>query len=369
MSLNNFGLRYFLFLFFAVVFATRGQASTITVVPSEALNQIQASINNSHAGDTISFQAGTFNISNVRLLPGRTYLGATSGQTILHGSGGSALMVFYGSGLTLQHITFDGGGLYLGGAVSNVHLEYNTFQNISFGPNASQEWGNWPATDAIHVDSSITSSDISYNTFHNLDTQIMQQYVDWNLGVTGIFGYNLNSTTITYNTFDTVNEGIHFFSSTNSQVEHNTLIRFHRIGMEFQNTTSNLDLGYNSFSQPVVPFFATFGISAAITGGNATIHDNFIDDQVDKTCGSGCWIGYGVEAWGAGTVVTRNTIQGHWGNGVAIGPSSNLQVTNNKICGLEMSQSGNGFVVNQDNTRWTGEVMAPNVTSSALVCQ
>jgi hypothetical protein len=90
---------------------------------------------------------------------------------------------------------------------------------------------------------------------------------------------------------------------------------------------------------------------------------------VQKTCGSGCWIGYGVEAWGAGTVVTRNTIQGHWGNGVAIGPSSNLQVTNNKICGLEMSQSGNGFVVNQDNTRWTGEVMAPNVTSSALVCQ
>src|ERR1700736_1819135 len=91
-------------------------ASTITVVPSEVQTQIQASINNSHAGDTIAFQAGTYNLSHLRLQPGRSYIGATNGQTIVHGSGGYALMDFYGSGLTVQHIIFDGGGLHLGGA-------------------------------------------------------------------------------------------------------------------------------------------------------------------------------------------------------------------------------------------------------------
>ena len=367
--LNTFRVRHFLFLLLAVVVAPRGQASTITVTPSEASRQIQASINNSHNGDTIAFQAGTFNVSGLSLLAGRTYMGATNGQTIIHGSGGNALMIFYGSGLTVQHITFDGGGLYLGGAVSNVKLEYNTFQNISFGPNATTEWANWTTTNGILIDTSITNSDISYNTFNNLSTQILQQYVDWNLGVTGIFGYNVNSTTITYNTFNTVNEGIHFFSTTNTQILHNTINGFHRIGMELQDSSSNVEIGYNSYTQPIAPFWTTFGISAAITGGGANIHDNFVDDQVQQACGSGCWIGYGIEAWGAGTIVTGNIIQGHWGNGVAVGPSSNLHVTNNKICGPEMAESGNGFVDNQDNTTWPGEVLKPNTTSSALTCQ
>ena len=47
-------------LSFAVAIAHSAQASTITVVPSEVQSQIQASINNSHVGDTISFQAGTY---------------------------------------------------------------------------------------------------------------------------------------------------------------------------------------------------------------------------------------------------------------------------------------------------------------------
>jgi hypothetical protein len=42
----------------AIAVTQRAQASTITVVPSEVQSQIQASINNSHVGDTIAFQAG-----------------------------------------------------------------------------------------------------------------------------------------------------------------------------------------------------------------------------------------------------------------------------------------------------------------------
>jgi hypothetical protein len=370
MSLQRFGSMNVLFLLLALLFtfSFRAQASTITVVPSEAKNQIQASINNSHAGDTIYFQAGTYNFCGLRLAAGRTYVGATNGQTVIHWPGGCSLMVFYGSGLTVQHITFDGGGLYLGGAVSNVNVEYNTFQNIAFGPNAQTEFGNWTTTIGVFMDTSATNTDISYNSFHNLSTQILSLYVDENLGVTGIFGFNLSNTTMNYNTFDTVNEGIHFFSGNNVQIDYNTITNFHRIGMEIQDDTHNLEVGFNSISQPVTPFWDTFGISTAITGGNANIHDNFIDDQVQKGCGSECWIGYGIEAWGNGTVVTNNTIQGHWGNGIAVGPSSNLQVFKNKICGPEMNEPGNGFVINQLNTKWVGESFTNNTTSPALVC-
>jgi hypothetical protein len=349
-------------------FTDRAQASTITVVPSEAKAQIQASINNSHVGDTIYFQAGTYTLCGLRLAAGRTYVGATNGETVIHWPGGCSLMVFYGSGLTVQHITFDGGGLYLGGAISKVNVEYNTFQNITFGPNAQTEWGNWTTTIGVFMDTSATNTDISHNSFRNLAQQVLSQYVDRSLGVTGILGYNISNTTMNYNTFDTVNEGIHFFAGENVQINHNTITNFHRIGMEIQDNTHNLELGFNSISQPVTPFWATFGISTAITGGNANVHDNFIDDQVEKTCGSGCWIGYGIEAWGNSTVVTNNTIQGHWGNGVAIGPSTNLKVLTNAICGPEMSESGNGFVVNEDNTRWVGEAITNDKTSALVQC-
>jgi hypothetical protein len=45
-------------------------ASTVTVMPSEVQTRIQASINNSHVGDVISFQASTYNLSQLRLQPG-----------------------------------------------------------------------------------------------------------------------------------------------------------------------------------------------------------------------------------------------------------------------------------------------------------
>jgi Right handed beta helix region len=369
MLLQKLTTKFSFLLVLAIFFTTSGRASTITVVPSEAQTQIQAAINNSHAGDTISFQAGTYNLMLLRLAAGRTYIGATNGQTIIHGSGGNSLFVFYGTGLTVQHFIFDGGGLYLGGAISNVNVEYNTFQNIAFGPNGSKEFGNWTTTIGVFMDTSASNTDISYNTFRNLSGQILNQYTDENLGVTAIFGYNVSNTTINYNTFDTLNEGIHIFNAQNLKVLHNTMTHFHRIGMEFQLKVSGLEIGYNTYSAPVAPFWATFGISAAITNGNAYIHDNLIDDQVQQACGSGCWIGYGVEAWGPGTLVTNNTIQGHWGNGVAIGPSSNLNVVNNKLCGPEMSKNGNSYVVNQQNTKWIGEVIASNSTTPAMVCK
>ncbi len=348
-------------------------ASTITVVPSEVQTQIQASINNSHTGDTISFQAGTFNLSHLRLQPGRSYIGATNGQTIIHGTGGYALMDFYGNGLTVQHLIFDGGGLHLGGAVSGAMIEYNTFRNISYGPNGSTEWSNWTTTVGLYIDTSASNSDFSYNTFQNLNSQILHSSSDQNLGVSGIFGYGFSNTTINNNSFDTINEGIKIFfdyaNGANVHINNNTFTNFHRMAIEMQNSkVSSLEVGYNNLSKPLAPWKLTFGISAAIGGGsNANIHDNMVDDQVESVCGSGCWVGIGIEAWGNSTKVVNNTVRGYWATGVAVGASSNLLVEDNALCGPDMANN-DMYISNENGYSHSGEVFKSNTESTSTSC-
>ena len=361
-------------LFALFVSCTQGSlASTITVVPSEAQTQIQASINNSHSGDTISFQAGTYNLNNLTLQPGRSYIGSTQGQSILHGTGGYPVMAFSGNGLTVQHLIFDGGGIHFWQAVSGVNVEYNTFRNISYGPNGQTEWPNWPSTVALFIDTSASNSDFSYNTFQNLNSQILYTSSDQNLGVSGIFGYGFSNTTINNNTFNTVNEGIKiFFNNTNGanvHINNNTFTQVHRMAIEMQNSqVSSLEVAYNNISKPLSPWMLTFGISAAIGGGSGlTIHNNFVDDQLPAVC-SGCWVGIGIEAWGNNTQVLNNTVRGYWATGVAVGLSTNVLVEKNAICGPEMAIN-NMYISNENPYSHVGEVFQSNTTSTATTCQ
>jgi parallel beta-helix repeat protein len=369
MIMKESGATFALLLALSFAVTQRVQASTVTVVPSEVQTQVQASINNSHVGDTISFQAGTYTLSHLRLQPGRSYLGATNGQTIIHGNGGNSVMDFYGTGLTVQHFIFDGGGLYLGGSASGAKIEYNTFRNISYGPNGTTEFGNWTSTVGIFVDSSLSNSDISYNAFQNLSSQILHQSTDKNLGVAGIFGYGFSNTTITYNTFDTVNEGIKVFfdhaDGKNVHVNHNTFTNVHRMAIEMQDSsTSGLEVAYNNVSKPLAPWKLTFGISVPVGGSNTTVHDNIIDDQLQSVCGPGCWVGIGLEVAGTATKVTNNTVRGYWAAGIAVGTSTNMLVENNVICGPDMK---NIFVSNETSSH-SGEVFTNNVTSTATYC-
>jgi parallel beta-helix repeat protein len=361
---------------FALLFALSAaitrcvQASTITVAPSEIQSQIQASINNSQVGDTISFQEGTYNFSHLRLLPGRRYVGSTNRQTVIHGNGGHSLMDFYGTGLTVQRLTFDGGGLYLGGPVSDVKVQYNTFRNIPYGVNGQTEFSNWTSTVGVFIDTSASNSDISYNTFQSLSSQILYQSSDQNLGVSGIFAYGFSNTTITNNTFDTVNEGIKVFfdhaDGKNVHVNNNTFTNVHRMAIEMQDgSASGLEVAYNIISKPLAPWKATFGISAAVNGSsNTTIHDNIIDDQLPSVCGPGCWVGIGLEVAGNSTTVINNTVRGYWAAGIAVGRSTNMLVEDNVICGPDM---GNSYISNETSTH-TGEVFLNNITSTATYC-
>jgi hypothetical protein len=366
MFVKKIGATFALSFALAIAVIQSAQASTITVVPSEVQSQIQASINNSHVGDTISFQAGTYNLSHLRLQPGRSYIGATNGQTVVHGTGGYALMDFYGSGLTVQHIIFDGGGLYLGGAISGAMVEYNTFRNISFGPSGTTEFGNWTSTVGVFINYSVSNSDISHNTFQNLSSQVLYQYTDEGLGVSGIFGYGFSNTTLNYNTFDTVNEGIKIFfdhaDGKNVHINNNTFTNVHRMAIELQGgSTDGLEVAYNNVSKPLTPWRQSFGISAAMVGWNAIVHDNIVDDQLNCV-GSGCWVGIALEAWGNSTQVYNNTLRGYWGWGVAVGTSTNARVHNNTICGPAMR-----FVIDEPHPV-AGAIYSSNTTSTALYC-
>jgi hypothetical protein len=275
--------------------------------------------------------------------------------------------------VTIQHLIFNGGGIHFWQAVSGVNVEYNTFENISYGPNAQIEWPDWPSTAALFIDTSASNSDFSYNTFQNLNSQILNISSDQNLGVSGIFGYGFSNTTINNNTFNTVNEGIKiFFNYTNGanvHINNNTFTQVHRMAIEMQNSqVTSLEVAYNNISKPLSPWMLTFGISAAIGGGSGlTVHNNFVDDQLPAVCG-GCWVGIGIEAWGNNTKVLNNTVRGYWATGVAVGLSTNVLVEDNAICGPDMAVN-NMYISNENPYSHIGELFENNTTSTATTCQ
>lgn len=344
----------------------------VQIDPSMSQTEIQNAINGSQTGDTIAFAAGTYNITypDLSLPQGRTYQGSTTGATILSGSGGYALMTFHGSGLTLQNFVFNGGGLYLGGPVTNVKVEYNTFQNIN------APWGNWTSEIGIFIDTSAADSDFSHNTFRNLGANLQDKFED-EVYNAGILGYGLSNVTINYNTFDTFTEGIHIFYDSldgkNVQIDYNTFTHGHRIAIEQQDgKAGGLEIAYNKVSSPLNAWALTYGLSIAATSNSGTgikVHDNIINGNtpVGADCrGSGCYYPYGIEAWGTGTQVYNNTIEGLWMHGVAIGAAQNLSVTNNTICGPNMA-ADNTFVDFEYGSE-PGTVITGNNDSASMTC-
>jgi hypothetical protein len=345
---------------------------TAQIYPSMGMAQIQDAINRSLPGDTIAFAAGTYYLTypGLRLEPGRTYLGSSSGATILSGTGGYHLMTFYGNGVTVQNFTFDGGGLYLGGPVDGVNVENNVFENIG------APYYNWTTEIAVFIDTSASNSDISHNRFMNLGGSLLTEYVDESFA-TGIFAFGLSNVTIEYNSFDTFNEGIHIFydrlDGNNIHIDYNTFVHGHRIAIEQQNSTANgVEIAYNKISEPLNAWALTFGISMAATSQSGTgviVHDNLVngDTPAGAGChGSGCYYPYGIEAWGTGTKIYNNTIEGLWNHGVAIGVASDLSVTSNNICGPNMA--ANNTFVDFEYGSEPGTVINGNKTSSAMTC-
>lgn len=317
--------------------ATRGRSN---VDQTPAINR---AIRMSKPGDVIYFPPGTYRIGlpGIKLLPDRTYLGDASNPAVLVGSGGYTLansQFNQAVGISIKSLVFQGGGIRLDGdkvPAMQVSVTHCTFRDIV------TDNKNWTTHMGIFISSGADQSHFDHNHFYNIFTGGKYGLVDTD--ATGIFGYGLSHTTISDNTFDFVNEGIHIFfdntDGTDVLVSGNRFTRVHRISMEFQHDKTNgLVIENNVVSDPLNPFWLTYGISAAAntnTGKGIIVQNNTViaNTPLDKSVAKGNYYPYGIEAWGNNTVVRNNRVIGLWGIGIGIGSARDMLVEKNLICG------------------------------------
>jgi Pectate lyase superfamily protein len=295
---------------------------------------IQKAVDSSAPGDTILFPGGSYRLSApINVQSNQTYQGQ-SGATLLGASGWYTFATPWDatSNITVNGLIFDGAPLAIQGdtvAASNVQITNCTFQNITSTNN------NWTTHQGIFIASGLTDSSITNNTFRNIlpNGQTNDTETSWG---GGIYGYNLKNTVISGNTCDTVQECMYLKTDAASTYpgivsSNNTGTNVHRMGIEMQAANCSVQMTGNKFTNFLNPFWDSFGISFAASTCSAVIKNNtLIAMPTATTFGR---YGYGIEAWGTGTQVMNNSIQGNWNLGVAIGWSANLTVTGNYLCG------------------------------------
>ena len=253
---------------------------------------------------------------------------AGGGSVIIEGTMQSNGAMLPLNQVSIQNITFDGGGVKLQG--NNIKVVGNKFINIE----------NIDAQSGLFL-VNVRNGEVSGNKFVNI----------WSGGVAAA---DVRSTIISDNNFTDVSQGItiNTYAATDSDVfadrniiKNNVMTGLSRMGIEFGGTypvhPKNPLIDGNRMTDWVVD---TRGRNAEETarrndrmalsivrGRDAVISNNVV------SCGDICSKtesihGYGVEIFGAGTPkVQNNTITGFW-NGVIIdAPTENVEVTNNAI--------------------------------------
>jgi hypothetical protein len=340
---------------------------------------INRAISKSGPGDVIFFPAGVYKISfppGIVLEANRTYRGDVKGEAKLIGSGGYSVATSrfnQAFDIALEHLVFDGGGLRLDGnvvAARHVSVTNCTFQNIV------SDGQNWTTHMGIFMANGAENSHFDHNKFYNIFTAGKYDLEDRD--ATGIFGYGLSQSTISDNVFDFVNEGIHiFFNNTNGTdvlVARNRFTRVHRISMEFQNDqTDGLVIEENKVSDPLNPYWLTYGMSVAATtktGKGIIVRNNTViaNTPLDLAINPHNYYPYGMEVWGTNTAVKNNRVIGLWGIGIGIGAAHNMIVENNLICGKVTSygKSITQYYGPQQGTHMADNVVAPNCPLEVL---
>ncbi len=373
-------------LILACLSVTTSFAATVTVRPEgrngaqqvDDTPAINRAISRSKPGDVIYFDPGTYiiDLPGIKLLADRTYRGNPSLPAVLVGSGGYTLansQFDRATGISIEYLVFDGGGLRLRGdkvPALQISVTHCTFRNIV------TDNQNWTTHMGIFMETGAVQSHFDHNRFYNIFTG--GQYGLKDADATGIFGYGLSRSTISDNTFDFVNEGIHIFfdttDGTDVVVSGNRFTRVHRISMEFQHgKTNGLIVENNIVSDPLNPFWLTYGMSVAAntdTGKGIIVQNNTViaNTPLDKSKVKGNYYPYGIEVWGDNTVVRNNRVIGLWGIGIGIGDSRNMLVEKNLICGkvATYGKSINQYYGPQPGTQLLENTVTRNCPADAL---
>jgi regulation of enolase protein 1 (concanavalin A-like superfamily) len=366
-------------------------AETYSVAAGASAATIQNLVNQagSAPGNTVSFAAGSYNLSDTVLLPcsnGTVYTGPNVGvvsQTNLPrvllsstNSNNYAMSInsngssFTGAqGCTIQYLRFSGtqGGVFVNYPASGIVIQQNAFDNNDppAGGYASQaniyvDGANWQFT----PDAGVSHITMVWNTFFNNCATIRS--VAWpdsggGCAATWVNGYN-NYLTWSNNTVNLTEEGLKLslatadgIASLNADVENNNMQGNSRILIETQQDTNGVGTySHNAFYQPYNPSFNTFELSipewSTSVSPTHTVSDNVFLGNVPITIGgAGGHYGIGLELWGAGSIATNNLFQGGngpddcssgWGCsgwGITVGePYTNAVITGNYFSGTDV---------------------------------
>lgn len=316
-----------------------------TSLAQNTLQQIQNQINATPKGGTLVIPAGNYVIDGtLKLLSDRHYKGQPG--TVLRTRGGFIFATPYNNShnITISGFTLDGGGIILDGSepADHITISGNTIQNIHTVSD------NWTIQNGIFIPGGLRYGQIDHNSFLNII--IGSVTPDESTKGGGIMAFGLDHTSITYNTFNRVVEGIYIkfsqsFPSSAVVVSNNKGTQIHRIPIEIQEGKNNgLTVSDNTFSDFLVPYYGTFGLSIVPDGArNVSVTGNTVLGP-PPPADPRAHYGMGLEVGGIGTVVTNNRIEGAWHPGIGIGTSPGAIVTSNTACGSETGKIINTYL-------------------------
>jgi hypothetical protein len=346
-------------------------ATTYNIQPGQNSSMIQRVISGASRGDTVSFAAGTYNItSSLNLKCGVTYTGptATPATAILNATftRESAMIfnLYSGSGYaipctqptTIEYFNFENtGGIYVKTSFTNITITHNQFTNMACCNSAYDAGIYFDGSESTSNTAQILSNaTVTWNVFgadqkscESPTTGAMENW-DGSLDVAGnCAGMQVQSTVnglvFEYNKTVHIGEGVGFgcpsgpgtpglgceplstprttrpgVTTSNVTAMYNDFAGVHRIAWEEQpQATSGIIFQYNSYHDPYVPFFGTFDLSFACCENGARAPYLVVENNVlvQNTPNSPCpsYTGYGIEAHGMRASFSHNMVEGHNG--------------------------------------------------------
>jgi len=272
---------------------------------------IQAAVDNANSGDTIQFAAGTYNVSGTLNFDSNlSFVGAKG--TVLNRTGANdhSIVKTGSSNVLINGITFQGAGIEIGEGGSHITVENSTFTGLTWGTGSGSYY-------AVFMPSDVHDSLIQNNSFVNMPGTD-----------TAVVGWGNTNLTITGNTFDSVNEGIHLFDNQSGNViSHNTLTNVGRMGVEVQGSDSTgVTVEYNSVSDFTAASDDGFCYAlSVVTDGTGSVvrYNTLVSTNGDATP-------YGIEVGGTGTLVEGNYVEG-FGTGIVLGDAPKADIRGNTL--------------------------------------
>jgi len=380
---------------YAVNVSTAPTGTVVNVNPGMSQSTLQSTISGAPSGATVIFAAGTYSISSTLHIPCSSNLTLTgptaSPATAILAATFTGSDIFYltgCSGITIEYLHFENtGGIYVwvpASGSSGITITHNQFSGL---PGNDEESGAATFFDSGEpaTGGTLSNTSITWNNFGSAtDCEgVMVEQTDQDGYCAGaLFNASLNNITVSNNTFLHLEEGFHVLcvngtdcdgppsgnTWSNFTAENNDFSGIHRIGMEMQpQPSSNILIEYNDMHDLTNPYTLSMGISSACCNTGATApgtidSNNVLIANTPAPNTPPQYIAYAIEFWGKSALAQNNLIQGYWANGIAFGYAPNAIITNNNICGPNMSGGGGAYIKNEEGQ--ATPTITPNTTGA-----